>query len=40
MKGNEVSVRQRGHSGEQAQTTRALLSCAFHAGEKEEGGRK
>lgn len=25
MKGNKVSVRLRGHSGEQAQTTRALL---------------
>lgn len=28
MKGNEVSVRLRGHSGEQAQTTRALLYSA------------
>lgn len=28
MKGNKVSVRLRGHSGEQAQTTRALLYSA------------
>lgn len=37
MKGNEVSVRLRGHSGEQAQTTRALL---YSASTQEKGKEK
>lgn len=37
MKGNKVSVRLRGHSGEQAQTTRALL---YSASPQEKGKRR